>query len=183
MAHYALADGCEVRLNVRKLRHAGSVAREIGHPKINGTAEDFQRTYDAAQSTTRLQNAARIALGLMLATAGASHLTFARREFKAQVPDWVPLDADTVVLQSGVVEIALGSALLFAGRRKRGVGWLAAAFFTAIFPGNVSQYTHRRKAFGLDTDEKRLARLFFQPVLVAWALWATGDLHRGHRPK
>ena len=32
---------------------------------------------------------------------------------------------------------------------------------------------HRRNAFGLDTDGKRFARLFFQPVLIYWALKST----------
>jgi uncharacterized membrane protein len=109
-------------------------------------------------------------------TAGTSHLTFAREPFKAQVPPWVPLDPDTVVLQSGVVEITLGAALAFAPRQKALLGRIAAAFFTCVFPGNIAQYTHRRSAFGLDTDQKRFARLFFQPVLVAWALWSTGAL-------
>lgn len=126
------------------------------------------------EETSKAQDAARIALGLMLATAGTSHLTFARDEFKAQVPDWVPLDKDTVVLQSGVAEILLGSALLFLPRHKKLVGGVAGAFFAAVFPGNISQYTHHRSAFGLDTDNKRFARLFFQPLLVAWALWSTG---------
>lgn len=129
-------------------------------------------------ATSRAQDAARIALGVMLATAGTSHLTFAREDFKAQVPDWVPLETDTVVLQSGVVEIALGSALIFLPKQKRLVGLVAGAFFTAIFPGNISQYTQRRSAFGLDTDQKRFARLFFQPLLVAWALWSTGACAR-----
>jgi uncharacterized membrane protein len=128
--------------------------------------------------TSGTQDAARIALGLMLMTAGASHLTFAREPFKAQVPPWVPLDPDTVVLQSGVVEIALGAALVFLPKQKAMVGRIAGAFFTAIFPGNVSQYTHHRNAFGLDTDGKRFARLFFQPLLVAWALWSSGALSR-----
>jgi uncharacterized membrane protein len=44
----------------------------------------------------------------------------------------------------------------------------------AIFPGNLSQYATRTDAFGLDTDTKRLVRLPFQPLLVAWALWSTG---------
>lgn len=126
--------------------------------------------------TTPTQDAARIALGLMLATAGTSHLTFAREAFKAQVPLSVPLDPDTVVLQSGVVEIALGTALAFLPRQKVFFGRVAGAFFTCIFPGNVSQYLRRLNAFGLDTDSKRFARLFFQPVFVAWALWATGAL-------
>jgi uncharacterized membrane protein len=128
----------------------------------------------APPSETPAQEAARIALGLMLAAAGTSHLTFARRSFQAQVPPWVPIDPDTVVLQSGVVEIALGSALLLVPRRRALLGRLAAAFFVGIFPGNVAQFLDRRDAFGLDTDRKRLARLFFQPLLVAWALWAAG---------
>jgi uncharacterized membrane protein len=131
--------------------------------------------------TTSKQDAARIALGLLLATAGVSHLTFAREPFKAQVPPWVPLDPDTVVLQSGVVEIALGTALVCLPRQKVLLGRIAGAFFTCIFPGNVAQYTHRRSAFGLETDGKRLARLFFQPALVAWALWSTGAVRRTQR--
>ncbi|MCA9738634.1 MAG: hypothetical protein R3E98_09320 [Gemmatimonadota bacterium] len=120
------------------------------------------------------RNVARILLGTMLVFAGTSHLTFARKAFRAQVPDFVPLDPDTTVLGSGVVEIGLGTALIFANERQRErVGNVAAAFFTAIFPGNVSQYVNRRDAFGLDTDGKRFARLFFQPALVYWALAST----------
>ena len=120
------------------------------------------------------RTAARWLLGLALLGAGIGHLTFARAEFLAQVPRWLPLDGDAVVLASGVVEIALGAALLVATQRRVLVGWLVAAFFVAIFPGNLNQWLHGLDAFGLDTDGKRLGRLFFQPVLVAWALWATG---------
>jgi|SRR6187402_3439038 len=125
---------------------------------------------------TKIQRIARLALGGMLAFAGTSHLTFARKPFHAQVPDWVPLDKDDVVLMSGVAEIALGTALLALPRQRRLTGLAAAAFFTAIFPGNIAQYVDHRDAFGLDTDEKRFARLFGQPVLVAWALLAAGEL-------
>ena len=122
-----------------------------------------------------LRTAGRIALGGALAFAGTGHLTFAREEFQAQVPAWVPLDADAVVLGSGVAEIALGTALAVAPRRYRpAVGWLGAAFFVAVLPGNVSQYLTRTDAFGLDSDAKRLARLPFQAGLVAWSLWSTG---------
>jgi uncharacterized membrane protein len=121
-----------------------------------------------------IQTAARIVLGANLILAGISHLTFARKAFKAQVPDWVPLKKDDTVVYSGFAEIALGSALVFTPQKHRAtVGKMAAAFFTAVFPGNVSQYTQKRSAFGLDTDNKRLARLFFQPVLVYWALKST----------
>ncbi len=121
-----------------------------------------------------VQRAARMLLGGTLVFAGISHLTFARKPFRAQVPPWIPLDEDAVVLLSGVTEIALGVSLLTVSEQRRLVGCAAAGFFTAIFPGNIAQYTHRRNAFGLDTDGKRFARLFFQPLLVVWALWATG---------
>ncbi len=120
-----------------------------------------------------LRDVARIVLGVVLAFAGLTHLTTAREEFQAQVPGWVPLDEDLVVLLSGVVEIGLGLALLLLVRRRAAVGWVVAAFFVAIFPGNISQYVDGVDAFGLETDRDRLVRLFFQPVLVAWALWST----------
>lgn len=124
------------------------------------------------------QKIARVFLGTFLLFAGIAHLTFARRQFRAQVPTWVPVSTDLTVVLSGYVEIAFGLALIFAGKRRKTVGKVAAIFFILIFPGNVSQYIHRRDAFGLDSDGKRLARLFFQPVLVAWALWSTGAWHR-----
>ena len=116
---------------------------------------------------------ARIALGIALGYAGVTHLTSSRLEFQAQVPNWVPFSADFVVLASGVVEIVLGLALVFLVKYQVQVGWVVAAFFLAIFPGNISQYVNGIDAFGLDTDRARFVRLFFQPLLVAWALWAT----------
>ncbi|MXG89984.1 DoxX family protein [Nocardioides flavescens] len=124
--------------------------------------------------TDRARTVGRIALGLALAGAGVAHLTTAREEFRAQVPEFVPLDVDTTVVASGVVEIALGSALVLARGRRTTVGWIVAAFFVAVFPGNLAQWVHHRDGFGLDTDTKRFVRLFFQPVLVAAALWSTG---------
>lgn len=115
-----------------------------------------------------------LALGGSLMLAGISHLTVARQEFQAQVPPWFPLDKDFVVLASGVVEISLGAALFILPKRRVPVGLFAAAFFILIFPGNISQYLTRTDGFGLDTDRARLVRLFFQPLLVAWALWSTG---------
>ncbi|WP_158798894.1 hypothetical protein [Pedobacter sp. L105] len=121
-----------------------------------------------------IKKAARIVLGANLIFAGISHLSFARKAFRAQVPDWVPLKTDDTVVYSGFVEIAMGSALIFTSEKHREtVGKIAATFFTAVFPGNISQYTHHRSAFGLDTDKKRFARLLFQPVLVYWALKST----------
>ncbi|MGW6696206.1 DoxX family protein [Nocardia sp. NPDC055049] len=120
------------------------------------------------------QRFTRLALGGVMSVAGVSHLTFARSDFQAQVPDWFPLDADLTVLGSGVAEIGFGLALLGLPRKRRITGIALAAFFIAIFPGNIAQYVEGTTAFGLDTDAKRLLRLFGQPALIAAALWAAG---------
>lgn len=126
---------------------------------------------------------ARVALGVLLAFAGVSHLTWARHEFAAQVPPWVPFSADFTVVSSGVVEIVLGLAVLFVASHRAFVGIIVAVFFVAVFPGNLSQYLTGTDAFGLDTDTKRFVRLFFQPVLVVWALWCTGAPPFGSKPR
>jgi len=123
-------------------------------------------------------SAARILLGVAMVGAGVSHLTTQRDEFQAQVPDWFPVDEDLTVLGSGVVEIGLGAAFVALPKHRRLVGGLLAAFFVVIFPGNVAQYVEGVDAFGLDTDRKRLIRLFFQPVLVLWALFGGGWFRR-----
>ena len=120
------------------------------------------------------QTATRLALGAMMTFAGITHLTVARQEFQAQVPDWFPVDKDLVVLGSGVAEIGLGAAMVALPRHRRLTGTALAAFYTLIFPGNIAQYAERTDAFGLDTDGKRLARLFGQPALIGAALWAAG---------
>ena len=113
-------------------------------------------------------------LGFALAYAGVGHLTTSRVEFRAQVPSVFAENADFVVLASGVVEIALGVGLIALWNYRVQIGWLVGFFFVAIFWGNISQFVNGVDAFGLDTDTKRLVRLFFQPVLVMWALWSTG---------
>ncbi|BDB45031.1 MULTISPECIES: DoxX family protein [Mycobacterium] len=119
------------------------------------------------------RNIARISLAGVLIFAGIGHLTFARTTFHAQVPRWLPLDTDFVVVASGVVEILLGAALLLLTRRRTFVGWAVAVFFVLVFPGNISQFVTHTNAFGLDSDLSRAIRLLFQPLLVVWALWCT----------
>lgn len=116
----------------------------------------------------------RLLLGAGLVFAGVGHLSFARTEFQAQVPDLLPFDPDLTVVASGVVEIALGLALLLLRPHRALVGLVVAAFFIAVFPGNIAQWVDGRDGFGLDTDAARFARLLFQPLLVAAALWSTG---------
>jgi len=116
----------------------------------------------------------QLILGLALGYAGIGHLTTSRQEFQAQVPNLLKDYADFVVVASGVVEIVLGLSLIGLWGYRVQVGWVVAAFFVAIFPGNISQYLNGIDAFGLDSDTSRLVRLFFQPLLVVWALWSTG---------
>ena len=125
-----------------------------------------------------VKNIAQLGLGAFLFFAGNSHLGSNRTEFLAQVPTWLPLDPDFVVVASGLVEITLGvllitTALVFKKYRQT-IGLLTGLFFILIFPGNINQYVNQIDAFGLDTDAKRIIRLFFQPPLVIWALWSSG---------
>ena len=113
-------------------------------------------------------------LGLALIFTGVGHMTTRRLEFQAQVPTQLKQWANEVVLASGVVEIALGIALLVLWKYRVWVGWTVALFFVAIFWGNISQFVNGVDAFGLDNGAKRFTRLLFQPVLVIWALSSTG---------
>jgi uncharacterized membrane protein len=149
-------------------------AVRMQRPKTTGAEESIRRFHAALVDTSTAQNIGRWALGGMLIVAGTSHLTWNRKAFLAQVPSWIPIVADTVVLASGVVEILLGLSLLVLRRRRVPVGWIVAAFFVAIFPGNISQLMTHTDSFGLDTDAKRAGRLVFQPLLVIWSLWSTG---------
>lgn len=133
-------------------------------------------------SVDAMRATARIALAALLIAAGVSHLTWGRRGYRIVVPDWATrmlrTDKDTIVVGSGIVEVALGSAVVAWPARRRQVGYVIAAFFVAVFPGNVHQWRTGRPAPLMRTDRARLIRLFLQPVLVLWALWATGGAQR-----
>lgn len=125
--------------------------------------------------TTVIQNIFRILLTLFMIYAGFSHLTFKRIDFQSQVPDWIPISKDLVVILSGIVEMALGIGLSFWKTERIRLGWALAIFFILVFPGNIAQYMDSKDAFGLlNSDRARLIRLFFQPILILWALWSTG---------
>lgn len=127
-------------------------------------------------STNTVQKIARIILGLFMVFAAVGHLTFKRAEFQAQVPNWIPMSKDIVVILSGIVELVLGLGMILWAKGKVWVGIALAVFYVLIFPGNIAQYINGTDAFGLDTDHARLIRLFFQLVLILWALWSTGAL-------
>jgi uncharacterized membrane protein len=125
---------------------------------------------------TMLQKILRILLGAFMVFAAIGHLTYLRSEFQAQVPNWIPLSKDLVVILSGIVELGLGLSMIFWKSQRVRVGLVLAIFYALIFPGNINQYVNHISAFGLDTDQARLIRLFFQPVLIVWALWSTGAM-------
>lgn len=129
-----------------------------------------------SNQTSFIQHLVRVLLGVFMIAAAIGHFTFQRAEFQAQVPNWIPLSKDVVVVLSGVAEISLGLAMLFWKQQRINVGIALAIFYVLIFPGNIAQYTNRVDAFGLNTDAARLTRLFFQPVLIFLALWSTGAL-------
>ena len=128
------------------------------------------------KKTTKAQNFFRILLGLFMITAAIGHFTFQRVDFQAQVPNWVPMDKDLVVILSGIVELAIGLALIFLTPYKIQIGIGLALFYVLVFPGNIAQYLNGTDALGINTDQARLIRLFFQPVLILCALWCTGAI-------
>jgi uncharacterized membrane protein len=129
-------------------------------------------------TTSTLQNILRVILGLFMVLAAIGHLTFQRTTFQAKVPNWIPLSKDLVVILSGIVEAALGLSIIFWKKQRINIGIALAIFYVLVFPGNIAQYVNHTDAFGLDTDNARLIRLFFQPVLILWALWSTGALKK-----
>lgn len=129
------------------------------------------------------QKGFRILLGSMMILAAIGHFTFQRDEFQAQVPNWIPLSKDAVVILSGIAEITLGAMMIFWKKGRVIAGLAIATFYVLIFPGNIAQYVNGIDAFGLDSDTARLIRMFFQPVLVLWALWSTGGLTYLKQPK
>ncbi len=149
-----------------------------------GMGRDLEQTTEPRGRVRRATRAlSKVALGAALVGTGVAHLTALRQEFQAQVPEWMPFDPDDVVVWSGWAEIALGATTLLVWRQpaRARVGALGAAFFLAVFPGNIAQWLERTDGFGLDTDQARLARLAFQPVLIVWALHAGDTWHERRR--
>jgi uncharacterized membrane protein len=124
-----------------------------------------------------IRSITRLLLAGLLVFAGLSHLFWARRGYRIVVPDWAervtPLDKDGIVVASGAAEVLLGAAVVGLPRERRRVGALIAAFFVAVFPGNVHQWQTGRSAPLMRTDRARFVRLLLQPPLVAWAIWST----------
>lgn len=128
-------------------------------------------------------NIFRILLGLFLIFAGYLHMTQASSQYALIVPSWIPIEPNIVVFISGLVEIALGLALILLTKYTVYIGWVTAIFFILIFPANIYQYVNEVNAFGMQDDSSRLTRLFFQPIFIIWALISTGAYRAFKRSK
>ena len=154
-------------------RYQSRYADDLKSRKTRETVRMSQPVPDQRASCPA-RNIARLVLGAFLGYTGVSHLSFARKAFHAQVPPWIPLNADFVITASGIAEILLAVGLVVLTRWRVPVGCVVALFFVLIFPGNISQFVTHADAFGLNSDLSRGIRLLFQPLLVVWALWCTG---------
>lgn len=117
------------------------------------------------------RSAARAGMAVAMAFAGLSHL-FMPTPFVQHLPTWVPAREELVFL-TGLLEIALGAALLLRRPLQQRAGLALAAYLVAVFPANV--YV---AAAGIDVDGQPggaypWLRLPLQLVFVAWALWST----------
>ena len=113
-------------------------------------------------SRQSVRTAARWLLAAFLGLAGVLHL-ISPRPFLAQVPTWMP-SPQAVVLVSGLVEIALALTLLLPRISRVWAGWLVAAFFVLVFPGNIAQYLSHTDALRGQAGTR--PQKFRQPVTM-----------------
>ncbi len=109
---------------------------------------------------------------------GYGHLFLAAEEIELIVPDWSPLSPKVMVIVTGYIEIIIGLAFIFLRSEIDLVGWVLVVFLILVFPGNLYQYHNEIDAFGLNTSNKRLARLFLQPLIILWVLYVSGNLKK-----
>jgi uncharacterized membrane protein len=108
-----------------------------------------------------------VRLAALLTTTGTLHFA-APKPFDAIVPSSLPGSARFWTYASGVVELGL-AGLLAVPRTRRVGGTLAAAFFVAVFPGNVKAVRVLRHPA---LKAVAVARLPLQVPLVTQALSA-----------
>ena len=79
---------------------------------------------------------------------------------------------------SGLVEIALASALLLPHPTKRRVSVVLAMYFVGVFPGNVYVAVFDVEVDGQPGGAYPWVRLPLQALFIAWALWCTREASR-----
>jgi uncharacterized membrane protein len=114
---------------------------------------------------------ARWGLAVAMVFAGVSHLLMPT-PFVQHLPEWVP-GRDPLVALTGVLEIALGVALVYSKQRRSLAGLAVAAFLVAVFPANVYVAVAAVDVEGQPGGAYPWIRLPFQALFIAWALWST----------
>ncbi len=118
------------------------------------------------------RRAARLGMAAAMVFAGASHWTMPT-PFIQHLPSWVPA-AETLILVTGGIEIALGAALLMPQPWRRIAGLALAAYLVAVFPSNVYVAIAAVEVDWQPGGWYPWLRLPLQALFVAWALWSTG---------
>ena len=118
---------------------------------------------------------ARLVLAIAYMVAGVAHLA-RPTGFVAITPDWVPMP-HLVVTMTGVAELAGAVGLMLPPvRRAAGVG--LALYALCVWPANFNHALHDIPLGGAHLSWwYHGPRLAFQPVIIWWALWASGVTH------
>jgi uncharacterized membrane protein len=119
-----------------------------------------------------VRDAARVAMALAFVFAGASHFV-TPAPFVQHLPTWVP-ERHAVIYLSGLVEVALGLALLRATRWRAEVAVLIALYLLAVFPANVYVAVRDVAVDGQPGGWYPWVRLPFQALFIGWVLWSAG---------
>jgi uncharacterized membrane protein len=102
--------------------------------------------------------------------AGVNH--FANPEFYVAImPPYLPAHLELVYL-SGALEILGGVGVLVPALRSL-AGWGLVALLVAVYPANVHMALHPEQFSAQLPAWAIYARLPFQFVFLAWAIWAT----------
>ena len=121
----------------------------------------------------RARRVARGALALFYMVAGVAHLLVTDAMVRI-TPAWVP-SPHLVVIATGLCEIA-GAAGLMTRRWRVEAGWSLALYAICVFPANIKHAVHDLgDGTGLGLGY-HLPRLMLQPLIVWWALWASGAI-------
>ena len=131
---------------------------------------------------TRFRRIARYTLALVYGFAGVIHLA-KPGPFAAITPNWVP-HPETVVALTGVAELAGAAGLLqpLSPALRRAAGWGLALYALCVWPANFHhmQLDMARPDHGMGLGY-HIPRLLAQPLIIWWALWASGAVRLKRR--
>lgn len=116
---------------------------------------------------------ARWLLILVYGLAGVAHLIVTDAMLRI-VPGWVPYPRAVVIL-TGVAELA-GAIGLMTARWRVAAGWGLAAYALCVWPANIK---HLIDDLGSGTGLPigyHGPRMIAQPLIIWWALWASGAI-------